>query len=240
MEFARKAPLFEWNDQDDRWEYCRPDDLAPGMVLLCDVKTGGYSEEMGWTGATGDCPNPVSHEEDEKDADSADPNSLRRGWRALQDHLADARNAAQDLARTLNLDGTTTEALTMAAYWHDVGKAVPQWQDAAKKAVERSGRKWRGEVQAKFLAKRNSFRPRFRHEKASALYALRQWTENVPGWTALSAYLIACHHGKVRTALGVHGADGVPAEQLYFRGWIDAPFRIGPEQTVVCTARLPG
>jgi CRISPR-associated endonuclease/helicase Cas3 len=231
MEFAKKARLFEWNDQAGRWEYRRPDDLAPGMVLLCDTRSGGYSEEMGWTGIAADRPTAALDQEDGKDADTADPKSLRDGWRRLQDHLTDTRSVAEELAQSLKLDATVTDALKMAACWHDVGKALPQWQAAAQSAVERSSGRWRSEVEAKFPASRNTFRPKFRHEEASALYALHQWNENMPRWTALVAYLIASHHGKVRTALGVHAAGVIPAERLHLPGWIDEPFPIDPEQT---------
>lgn len=231
MEFATKARLFEWNDQSGQWEYRRPDDLVPGMMLLCDVKSGGYSEEMGWTGVPSDRPNLLRAKGNEKDSDKADPSSLSNKWYTLQEHLHDVRTEAEKLARDLKLDATTADALKMAADWHDVGKAMQQWQEAAKKAVEGNGNQWRGGLEAKFPGKRNKFRPGFRHEEVSALYALQQWSENAPGWTALVAYLIACHHGKVRTALGVHGSGCVPAEWLELENKISSPFFVNPEQT---------
>lgn len=45
------------------------------------------------------------------------------------------------------------------------------------------------------------FLPGLRHEAASALAAWRKWRDGEEGWTALAVYLIACHHGKVRTVL---------------------------------------
>jgi CRISPR-associated endonuclease/helicase Cas3 len=45
------------------------------------------------------------------------------------------------------------------------------------------------------------FRPGLRHEAASALAAWQEWQGKVEGWTALAVYLVACHHGKVRTVL---------------------------------------
>jgi hypothetical protein len=65
------------------------------------------------------------------------------------------------------------------------------------------------------------FRPGIRHEAASALAAWEQWQHRADGWTALAVYLVACHHGKVRTALrntgtgdnvfGVGSGDVLPA-----------------------------
>ncbi|MHB8898919.1 MAG: type I-G CRISPR-associated helicase/endonuclease Cas3g [Thermoguttaceae bacterium] len=51
------------------------------------------------------------------------------------------------------------------------------------------------------------FRPDLRHEAASALAAWELWLAKTDGLTALTIYLIACHHGKVRTVLRSRG-DG--------------------------------
>ncbi len=45
------------------------------------------------------------------------------------------------------------------------------------------------------------FRPGLRHEAASALAAWDSWVKRENGLSALSVYLIASHHGKVRTVL---------------------------------------
>ncbi len=64
------------------------------------------------------------------------------------------------------------------------------------------------------------FRPGLRHEAASALAAWQEWQNSVEGWSALAVYLVACHHGKVRTVLrgtksgedvfGVEPGDSLP------------------------------
>ena len=65
------------------------------------------------------------------------------------------------------------------------------------------------------------FRPNMRHEAASALAAWQEWQQGAERWTALAVYLVACHHGKVRTVLrstgtgkdvfGVNEGDALPA-----------------------------
>lgn len=65
------------------------------------------------------------------------------------------------------------------------------------------------------------FRPNMRHEAASALAAWREWQQGADGWMALAVYLVACHHGKVRTVLrstrtgadvfGINEEDTLPA-----------------------------
>ncbi|MDP1588536.1 MAG: hypothetical protein Q8M07_12375, partial [Prosthecobacter sp.] len=47
-----------------------------------------------------------------------------------------------------------------------------------------------------------------RHEAASALAAWSHYFAGSPTWPGLTLFLIACHHGKVRTALYARGDDG--------------------------------
>jgi len=60
-----------------------------------------------------------------------------------------------------------------------------------------------GSDETKVLRKslRSSFSPRLRHEAASALTAWETWLKQDAGLSALAVYLIASHHGKVRTVL---------------------------------------
>jgi len=51
------------------------------------------------------------------------------------------------------------------------------------------------------LRLRAPFRPEHRHEAASALAAWVHWRSGNSDLTALAVYLIACHHGKVRTVM---------------------------------------
>lgn len=57
------------------------------------------------------------------------------------------------------------------------------------------------------------FQPRLgrtyiRHEAASALAAWSHYFAGSPAWPGLTLFLIACHHGKVRTVLYSRGEDG--------------------------------
>lgn len=56
-----------------------------------------------------------------------------------------------------------------------------------------------------------SFQPRFRHEAASAMVAWKAWQEGAASsLSGLAVYLIASHHGKVRTVLrSTQGTDAV-------------------------------
>jgi CRISPR-associated endonuclease/helicase Cas3 len=69
----------------------------------------------------------------------------------------------------------------------------------------------------RFLPRPSRDKPCIRHEGASALAAWSQYFRDNATWPGLTLFLIACHHGKVRTVLYARGEDGgdvcgVPAQ----------------------------
>jgi CRISPR-associated endonuclease/helicase Cas3 len=110
-----------------------------------------------------------------------------------------------------------------------VGKNQPRWRDAVPKNAQPGAGPW-----AKFPRVFGaSFRPGIRHEAASALYSFDQWRGAVEGWTALAVYLVAAHHGKVRTVLrsrlpdsadifGIRDGDKLPP----LDGWLDMEYAL--------------
>ncbi len=60
----------------------------------------------------------------------------------------------------------------------------------------------------RFLPRPSSDKPCIRHEAASALAVWRQYFKEGTSWPGLTTFLIACHHGKVRTVLYARGAGG--------------------------------
>jgi CRISPR-associated endonuclease/helicase Cas3 len=219
---ANDHRLWEWNDDADAWELRRGIDIVPGMSLLCAGSEGGYSEELGWTGSAKDRPQTFGGGI-RKNSDSRDPSSESASWYPLALHLEDTEKEAAKLAADLRLEDRHAQALTLAARWHDIGKSLPAWQAAVKKAT---GADYRAGVWAKFPKGARAFRPGLRHEEASALYAAEQWKRGRSEWSELALYLIACHHGKVRLALGAHGAKSISRVKdptLCLTGWIDGP-----------------
>ena len=71
------------------------------------------------------------------------------------------------------------------------------------------------------------FRPGFRHEVASALAMWRQYYRNEapPDFPALAVYIVAAHHGKVRTVLGANphvtepNVCGIPIDDSTALSW---------------------
>jgi CRISPR-associated endonuclease/helicase Cas3 len=253
-----KGIAWEWNPEPTRskpfgaWERRRANEIWPGMTLLLPLSAGGYSDELGWTGDEADKPT-LYHFEVEDCSSLADDTSSQTKWYPLPDHLADVEAEITALVDLLQQDAMTSEALKVAARWHDLGKSLPRWQAAALKFVEQVQTRMRELLQdpeaerfyeliaeylphwspptlgnghatlwAKFpdlrdvlknhtlnTADRKSLRgklrakfsPRLRHEAASALAAWDAWHAGNSELSAISVFLIAAHHGRVRTVL---------------------------------------
>ena len=224
--------LWEWNDETGKWEPRYANDLVPGMTLLCEVSSGGYSVKLGWTGSEQDRPTEAERpEKPANNSNNADSDSVTKGgWCELGKHLADVEAEAREICSSLAIEPSLAEPLALAARWHDIGKSLPGWQEAAKKTVEKSRKEYRPGVWAKFPAEKGVvFRPGLRHEEASALYAAQLLEQGLPGWNELGVYLVACHHGKVRTTLGKYGVRTlreVTNRILHLPGFIEEPVEV--------------
>lgn len=237
---------WEWDPEKREYKTIRTEMICPGMTLLLPRKAGGYSNDLGWTGDKNDQPDNGIAETTSPEAFSDDIESAGI-WLKLEDHLRDARVEARELVEALELNESFKDSVITAAYWHDVGKAHPQWQGEIQAYNERVQNKiqaldpflWEelkssldisenlNSLQAKFpdwkkvfenfiLKKRGKtesligqlkvrFDPKIRHEAASSLAVWKYWLEGREDITALSLYLIAAHHGKVRTILRSRG-----------------------------------
>ena len=228
---------WEWNGERDGWERRWAAEIRPGMMLLLPLAAGGYDSDLGWTGDANRIPALVAKQSVKTTPDSQDNDEgSERGWVALPAHL----NHVHATCKALLLDcGLLPDELRCeverAARWHDVGKAVDRWQKQI--AAPNGGGPW-----AKFpkQCKQPKSAPHFRHEAASALAAWSKWLQGNHEWTALAVYLVAAHHGKVRTVLRSrsgtkqtpnHGVDGNDIfgvredDTLKLAGYIDEPLK---------------
>ena len=250
QKFVDKQSAFEWNTESRSWEQRRRNKIHPGMTILLDHSTGGYSDELGWTGSAWDKPTIVSSSTDEPESIESDLDSLGPDWVSLPDHLADVEAEAHELVDALDLKGQKAKSTTTAARWHDWGKSLDRWQCAVAKTTATNRAKMNRVLKAselsrfhgivgewlpqfdpphsgetlwakfpdlrdfvrasplpsddqKFLARElyAPFRPDHRHEAASALAAWEAWQSGNDELSALAVYLMACHHGKVRTVM---------------------------------------
>jgi CRISPR-associated endonuclease/helicase Cas3 len=222
----KNSRVFAWNPLDEKWEPVKR--ARPGQVYLIDSETGGYSDELGWTGDDKDnlSLNFVPAKE-EPDAMARDRESFVGKFIVLEKHTQDVVEHLEKLMAEFALDGATTAALRTAAHWHDVGKAHEYFQRWMTDGAP--GRA--GEIWGKSDHNRKPPRDRrgFRHELASAL----AWLQNAPADAPnadLIAFLIAAHHGKVRLSIRSLPNETPPpeAERLYARGVWDGDPLPGP------------
>lgn len=221
------AEAREWNGETETWERRRPGDVRPGMTLLLDRTAGGYRDDLGWTGDSDHKPSVTNEPGPSPDGVGRDSWSAT-DWNLLTAHLREAESEARKLVDRIGL-GIIPEgaALTLASLWHDVGKNHPRWRDAVPTEGQPGIGPW-----AKFpRVAGGRFRPRIRHEAASALVCFDHWQALKPGWSALAVYLVAAHHGKVRTVLRSRGAGaanvfGICTGDLLppLVGWLEAEY----------------
>ena len=277
-EFQKTRNAWTWDDKREAWESVHASDIRPGMLVMLRHKDGGYSRELGWTGRRSDrlddSPRPGEPHERFQD----DRYSESGIWATLRDHLEDTGREATQIVRTTDLDDDIGKAVIRAAAEHDIGKALPQWQDELRKPPAHEGGVWAkapyqfavvtttssvvAETEAVlrtngvrfsrggpwrqddtdgikfvwYVASKVSratvdhactipqivrawnvpFRPGLRHEAVTALALWHSYyRQGRADFPALSIYLSAAHHGKVRTVLTsrtVAGEDvcGIP------------------------------
>lgn len=127
---SEKGRGWLWNSRTKRWEPARADDLAPGMLIMLPISAGGYDRRLGWTGrktdnaGLEDAPRPGQPEERMAD----DP--AIGCWVDLQTHLDDVERAAGSVIEVFPRESPFRDAILQSARYHDIGKSIPQWQQA--------------------------------------------------------------------------------------------------------------
>lgn len=170
---------------DDGWK--PKTTFYPGDIVCLPYESGGYDDELGWTGETSDRPSPYAL----KFVQFYDDDPFFPHWVALDVHSGDAAYYLESYRPVLSklMSPSEIAQLVECARWHDWGKAHEIWQQYA------NGAKF-GALVAKTICYGN-FRLMngYRHELASAIAAAQQ------GASFLAQYVIATHHGKVRESL---------------------------------------
>lgn len=226
-----------WDYLEAKWRPATKDDVRPGAVLLFHADAGGYAPERGFDARSKTTVPPVPpHEGKIASASSAenlppaddsevsgddDPRSFGVPV-ALSRHAADVAAEADALAAALapRLDARLRVVLRSSGRFHDLGKAHPAFQAFLRSADADARAPDGGVLLAKSGAESGGRHPRryFRHELASALVVarLRPAELNLADdhERDLCAFLVACHHGKVRLAI---------------RPWPDEPPPIGAQ-----------
>lgn len=185
-----RRAAWRWDHLEGKWVKVKPDSVFPGLVLLLRASEGGYDPENGWT-AKDLAIIPVDEPGEAPESNDADSKSGEGEWETIAEHtnrVVLQINRFLDEAK-LSLEPWKEELLE-AARWHDVGKSHEIFQKAMPEGAPEIT------LWAKAKPKLKKYERRgFRHELASALAMLAQ------GMTALSVYLSAAHHGKVRLSI---------------------------------------
>ena len=223
---------FNWDTLEGEWTVTRR--VRPGQTVLLHPIAGGYDPSMGWTGEV--LPKTAVTEAfvepdvlEESDRMGGDPDTASASWISLTDHLQHVSEKAHTLAVALDLPEAIQESILTAAHWHDLGKAHSDFQERLIGPVREDPVAappgeglWAKSGHRRRLV--HMQRPHFRHELASALAWLTHAGKMGSQDVDLVAYLIACHHGKVRLSIRSLPGEPAPPEpgRLFARGlWQD-------------------
>lgn len=227
---------YRWDSLDGKW---RPfqGNARPGLVLMFDVRAGGYSERFGLMA-------PLARPVDAVAAVIAEGSSETIGddWRSrlarkveLSDHLGAVEDAAARLCQSF-CGSEEQAAVLKAGRWHDVGKSHLVFQ-ATMHDCPLAEASDKTPLLAKSPSRSHHQRKHFRHELASML----AWLEHADNEenADLVAYLIAAHHGKVRLSLRTIPEEKGPDGRRFARGVWDGDelpeVAIGDRETIPAT-----
>ncbi len=191
-----KVRAWRWNALEEKWEPAKS--ARPGAVYLVAADSGGYEDDLGWTGEL-KVRQLTTHRPPDAESDSHDSNNSTfvGKWLELDKHTADVVRETAAIATALALTTDDVATLRSAALWHDVGKAHSEFQAMLRNGdIKREGILWaKSEDKNGKCARRG-----FRHELTSALAWLLAGPSDA-NERDLVAYLIAAHHGKVRLSI---------------------------------------
>jgi CRISPR-associated endonuclease/helicase Cas3 len=212
---------WQWNSLEEEWKGLKR--LRPGGVYLVDAGSGGYDDDLGWTGEPKNKPTPFPAADGDADAQGKDRLTFARYWLPLDKHTQNVAASVATVTEALMFDPAMSEVFRNAAKWHDAGKAHYEFQKAL-----RVGPHPPSDAEVIYAKSKNPYTPKamaqerrgFRHELASALAWLSAGPTDAPE-RDLIAYLIAAHHGKVRLsirALPDEKGDETHPDHLFARG----------------------
>ncbi len=207
-----KKPLYVFDYVDGVWlRKHDPRRLVPGMTVLLATADGGYSAQRGW-GAKAATVAPVAlsgqadpgakfeHSVLAENVD--DMSATDGGWKTIATHCHETEQQAATLCRSLGVPADVSRVVTLAARWHDVGKAHPVFQSAIRREANSELAQCHELAKAPESAwKRPPYeeRPGFRHELASVLSLFELLRQTEPFHDALL--------GPHRELLAVMGTD---------------------------------
>jgi len=149
------------------------------------------------------------------------------------DYIKEIRNKIEKILSSSNITEVESECLkSILSKLEKPSEPIAKFPDVI--SYISSEQKLSVELKERIKSELNiRFRPGIRHEASSALLGWNKWVNGEKGWTPLAVYLIATHHGKVRTILrgikednddvfGIKDGDVIPA----IKNWLNDDVRL--------------
>jgi CRISPR-associated endonuclease/helicase Cas3 len=231
--FLEDRTAHRWDSLSSEWAKADASDVYPGQIYWIATIEGGYDRQLGWSPSaawSADLwlPDPATEGEPRTAEEPGYDTELLSlyEWRSIAEHTGDVLETLDAILDELNLAGLPREVLSIAARWHDWGKAHEAFQNKIEDDADGGFERPRDRAGKRDIAKAAPDRfwgparrkigdrlvttPHFRHELASALGILtllkcdqppEGWREREAHLIDLALYLIAAHHGKVRLSI---------------------------------------
>lgn len=228
----KAVKAWAWDHVDGVWKIAAGNGLRPGSIVMLQTASGGYSPETGWDSSIKEPVVPLIEEDNPVQLEGAGEESFLRGengrWVTLDEHSANVMKAADSICHSLGRDFSQRYAgvLRKASFLHDAGKASTVFQNALtgqdNAVPPEANRLW---AKSGVPAGKTRYKRRyFRHELAGAMIFLRDGPKEVlSGFGRIEAdliiYLIASHHGRIRTSIRpMPGEEGPDDERRFACG----------------------
>jgi len=238
----RRKVAYRWDYLNDEWVRAETSRIHPGQGYLLHVSAGGYATDRGWssdiTSQVPLVPPGVTEKEEAKEEANDDDRLSENDWQSIAQHTDRVYKELDSILGKVSLEYCESNALEIAARWHDLGKAHDVFQNAIDDGQRRERpADWRGN---RFVAKapgkkgkdkalddpgfwRAYERKHFRHELVSAIAVLQRLHPQLAALADdelnLVAFLIAAHHGKVRLSIrSLPGERPAPNGGRFARG----------------------
>jgi CRISPR-associated endonuclease/helicase Cas3 len=174
-----------WDWIDGCWVVADRAALVPGRVVCVAADCGGYRLERGFDPECRDGVPPVSvpsvdtatEAQNLSDDSNGAENLSASAWKTIACHVREAAAQAESIAEAMGLNADLHKVLTLAATWHDVGKAHPAFQGTIRHQdrpdredlAKAPGDAWLRPPGTYRIRDNSDSRPGLRHELASAL-----------------------------------------------------------------------
>lgn len=191
-----------WDWSEGQWLVAERAMLVPGRVVCVAADSGGYLESRGFTpAATGRVPEvprnaaaAITVAATQADASEGSDAFSSGKWKTIGVHSDEVVAEVAAISEALKLPDNVRTILSLAARWHDVGKAHPAFQGAIRPEAGRPVTQdlakapqpaWLRPPGSYRTADNSDSRPGLRHELASALALFAVLRQFAPEHAAL-------------------------------------------------------